>query len=133
MKCIKICGSAEGTSYFAEGRWSLHEESVTPPSPAGYLVTKPLANKGVLMMHHPAGYRDDWHKAPAPVLGTVLRGNVRISTSDGDSRLLRPGAQFLAADLTGAGHKMEAVDGSAYDLALVVLDRIPDGRALAAK
>ncbi|WP_371226930.1 hypothetical protein [Roseovarius sp. 2305UL8-3] len=126
MKYIKICASEDGGSYFTEECWPLTESDFTPPSPAGYGITEKMGATDVLMMHHPAGYRDEWHCAPAPVLGTVLRGSVRIETSDGDTRILSPGDQFVAADLSGIGHKMEDVDGGAYDLALVVLGGLPD-------
>lgn len=126
MKYIQICASSDGDSYFADGTWLVFEADITPPSPAGYSVTETMAATGVLMMHHPAGYRDEWHCAPAPVVGTVLTGSVRITTSDGDIRVLSPGDQFVATDLTGSGHRMEEVNGGAYDLALVVLDGLPE-------
>lgn len=131
MKCVKICASPDGGSFLAEAQWCLLEGDFTPPSPAGYRVTDSLRASGMLMMHHPAGYRDAWHRAPAIVLGAVLRGAVRISTTDGDMRVLEPGDQFLATDLTGRGHKMEEVNGAAYDLSLVLLEELPDPAILA--
>jgi len=130
MKCLCIYNHKDGTSYLADAEWRTHAGDFTPPSPAGYSTTEELTSKAVLMMHHPAGYKDEWHRAPAPVLATVLRGTVRIATSDGDSRVLEPGAQFVAADLQGQGHKIEEVDGAAYDLALVVLDARPSSKDL---
>lgn len=126
MRHVQIRTGENGGSCFVDADWPLAEADVTPPSPAGYSVTDTLGATGVLMMHHPAGYRDEWHCAPVPVLGTVLTGRVRIETSDGDERVLSPGDQFVAADLNGAGHKMEEVDGGVYDLALVLLDGCPD-------
>lgn len=126
MKHVQICADANGGSYIAEGSWPLKKGNFTPPSPAGYSVTDTLGATGVLMMHHPDGYRDEWHCAPAPVLGTVLTGAVCIQTSDGDSRILSPGDRFVASDLTGQGHKMQGVEGAAYDLMLVVLAAGPD-------
>ncbi len=125
IKYIKICAGDDGVSYFSDEKWPLVEGAFTPPSPAGYFVSDALSAQETLMMHHPDGYLDEWHRAPAPVLGTVLRGDIIISTSDGDSRRLSPGDQFVAADLTGDGHKMEGVNAQAYDLVLVVLDDIP--------
>jgi hypothetical protein len=130
MKCLCIYNHPDGTSYLADAQWQAHLGDFTPPSPAGYSTTEALASKSVLMMHHPAGYKDEWHRAPAPVLATVLRGSITIVTSDGDSRTLDPGAQFVAADLQGKGHKIEEVNGAEYDLALVVLDTPPTSRDL---
>jgi len=121
LKYLKISTDPAGETRLAEEAWSLEPGDFTPPSPGGYFVTGTLPADGALMMHHPAGYEDDWHCAPARVLGIVLRGRLRIVASDGDSRVLEPGDCFLAADTSGKGHRMEEVDGGVYDLALVVL------------
>ncbi|SLN73127.1 hypothetical protein ROA7450_04100 [Roseovarius albus] len=126
MKLIRIDHDAQGGSHFSDCTWALEEGSFTPPSPAGYFTTSQMGACCVLMMHHPAGYQDNWHAAPAPVLGTVLRGKVSIQTSDMDTRTLLPGDQFLACDLTGKGHRMSEVDDGPYDLALVVLMSPPE-------
>lgn len=129
MNFVKIYTGADGNSRFADDVWTVFEGDFTPPSPAGYSVTDTMPATGVLMMHHPAGYVDEWHCAPRPVLGTVLNGSVRILTGDGDERTLSPGDQFLAVDLTGTGHKMEETKGGPYDLALILLDGWRDNRA----
>lgn len=125
MKAIRIDHDTEGESHFSNHEWPLQEGSFTPPSPAGYFTTSQIATDGLLMMHHPAGYEDDWHTAPAAVLGTVLTGMVRIQASDMDTRVLQPGDQFLACDFKGKGHRMFEVNDGHYDLALVVLKSPP--------
>lgn len=131
MKILRIEHDTNGGSYFSDHEWHLEPGSFTPPSPAGYFTTPQIATKGALMMHHPAGYQDQWHAAPTPVLGTVLTGRVRIQTSDMITRVLHPGDQFLACDLTGKGHRMSEVDDGPYDLALVVLTSPPATRRVA--
>jgi len=125
MKFIRIDHTPQGESCFSDCDWQLDEGSFTPPSPAGYLTSQTLPADGVLVMHHPAGYKDEWHAAPAPVLGTVLHGQVCIQTSDMKTRVLQPGDQFLACDLKGKGHRMSEISDGPYDLVLVILDTIP--------
>lgn len=125
MKLLKIFADEQGDSHLREDAWPLQESDFTPPSPAGYLTSAPVQTNEVLMMHHPAGYRDVPHRAPKPVLGIVLRGQVRITTSDGDHRTLGAGDQFLALDLNGKGHRMDEINDDPYDLALVVLKDVP--------
>jgi hypothetical protein len=125
MNCLLIYADGDGHSHLSDETWPLHQGDFTPPSPAGYSTSDKIEADKVLMMHHPAGYRDEWHCAPAPVLGVVLNGRVRIRASDGNERLLKPGDQFVAADLSGSGHRMDAVESEAYDLALVVLKSVP--------
>lgn len=121
MKYLVIFADAAGESHLKEADWPLRPGSFTPPSPAGYFVTETMPAQAALMMHHPDGYEDAWHRAPERVLGVVLQGRMRVVASDGDSRVLEPGSCFLAADRTGKGHRMEEVDGKSYDLALIVL------------
>lgn len=126
MNYVQICTNGDGNSSFVNGTWPVFDGDFTPPSPAGYRVTETIGADGILMMHHPTGYKDEWHCAPTPVLGTVLRGTVRIDTSDGDCRVLSPGDQFVATDLTGMGHRMEEVNGKAFDVALCLLKDLPE-------
>jgi len=48
-----------------------------------------------------------------------LTGSVRIETSDGYTRSLSHGDQFLAGYTSGTGHRMEELNRDAYFLALV--------------
>ena len=125
MKLIRIDHTDEGGSRFSDHEWELQAGDFTPPSPAGYFTTSQMPADSILMMHHPADYQDDWHTAPAPVLGTVLTGTVCIQTSDLEVRTLHSGDQFLACDLTGKGHRMFEAGNNSYDLALVVLKSPP--------
>lgn len=125
MEYVLIHNDKDGISHLSKRVWAMHDGDFTPPSPGGYEITDTMNATEVLMMHHPAGYRDEWHCAPNPVLGIVLSGTVRIETSDGDSCNLRPGDQFVAADLHGRGHKIEETSLAPYNLALVVLKDVP--------
>ncbi|WP_377192992.1 hypothetical protein [Ruegeria meonggei] len=129
MKITIIDQDDNGGSWFADRVWTLQDGSFTPPSPTGYLTTPQIDASGILMMHHPPGYIDDWHTAPAVVLGTILRGEVRIQTSDMDTRVLHVGDQFLACDLEGKGRRMSEISGGHYDLALVILNSAPSASA----
>lgn len=125
MKVIRIDHDRHGGSHLSDHVWTLDEGNFTPPSPAGYFTTVQMPATSVLMMHHPAGYEDDSHTAPAPVLGTVLTGKVCNQTSDMKTRIPHSGDQFLACDLTGKGHRMSEITNCAYDLALVILKSPP--------
>lgn len=124
MEYVHIQTDANGVTHLSKEVWATHEGEFTPPSPSGYEITEAVKATGVIMMQHPAGYLDEWHCAPAPVLGTVLSGTIRIDTSDGDSCLLQPGDQFVATDLDGNGHKIEEATLQPYELALVLLDDV---------
>ena len=125
MKLTRIDHTPQGGSRISDGEWQLEAGNFPPPSPAGYFTSQKILASSLMVMHHPAGYKDEWHHAPAPVWGTVLRGQVCIQTDDMETRILQPGDEFLACDLEGRGHRMFETNDQAYDLALVVLDEIP--------
>lgn len=54
----------------------------------------------------------DWHCAPRRQFVVWLDGWVRITASDGDSRLLPAGSAVLAEDLHGRGHMTEHEPGT---------------------
>ena len=56
-------------------------------------------------------YDLDWHTAPRKQFILNLTGQVKITASDGEERVLGPGSIFLADDLTGKGHLSQAVGG----------------------
>lgn len=122
---LRIYNDAEGESHVADGQWPMHDGDFTPPSPPGYLVSDTMEARGWMLMHHPPGYRDAWHTAPARLVVIVLAGSARVRTSDGSERIIRPGDRVLVEDVTGRGHKMEGVDGQAFSLALVLLEARP--------
>ena len=121
MRYLRIYSDAEGQSHVSEHEWEMHEEDFSPPSPAGYFVSDMMPASGVTIMHHPAGYKDVWHPVPARVLVTILKGRIRLQTSDGDSRTVEPGAQIIFEDTNGKGHQLNEVDRQEYDFAIVRL------------
>ena len=90
-------------------------------SPGGYSVTDLMATSGVILMHNPAGYEDEWHPAPFRVLVSVLEGRIRLQTTDGDSRIVEPGAQLMLEDTTGKGHLLNEVNRQEYNFAIIRL------------
>ena len=59
----------------------------------------------------PPEYDFEWHPAPRRQYVINLDAGVRITVSDGESRVIGPGEVFLVEDTTGKGHYSQAVDG----------------------
>ena len=121
MRYLRVYCDAENQSHISEHEWDMHEEDFSPPSPGGYFVTDLLPASGVTLMHNPAGYEDEWHPAPFRVLVTVLKGRIRLQTTDGDSRIVEPGAQLVFEDTTGKGHRLDEVNRREYNFAIIRL------------
>ena len=56
-----------------------------------------------------ADYDLHQHTAPRRRMILMLRGAIEVEASDGEVRLLGPGAALLAEDTTGKGHKSRTV------------------------
>lgn len=78
MKITRIDHDMHGASYFFEHELELCAGSFTPLSPAGYFKTSQLPTDIVLMMHHPAGYEDEWQTALQPDNGDCLTETIAI-------------------------------------------------------
>lgn len=53
----------------------------------------------------------DWHTAPRRQYVVNLQSGVKITVSDGETRIIGPGEVLLAEDTTGKGHLSEGLEG----------------------
>ena len=77
---------------------------------------------GILFSISGADYSLDFHPAPRRQFVITLDGEVEITASDGEKRLLRPGDVMLADDTTGRGHISRAVNNRPWTAIFVTLD-----------
>ena len=54
-----------------------------------------------------------WHQAPARQLVFLLSGSVEVTTTDNEMRRWDSGDLFMAADISGRGHRTRVVGGPA--------------------
>lgn len=69
-----------------------------------------LPATGVIFRKSQADYNLDWHPAPRRQYIVNLDGAVKITASDGESRIIKAGEVFLVEDITGKGHMSEHID-----------------------
>ena len=67
--------------------------------------------KGLIFRGTPGDYDYSWHPAPRRQYIVNLDGAVKITVSDGESRVIGPGEVFLVEDTHGKGHISQAVEG----------------------
>jgi hypothetical protein len=61
--------------------------------------------KEIGFLHLPAGYRSDWHPAPAKQFVLVLTGIMEVEAGDSERRTFTPGSVLLVTDVDGKGHR----------------------------
>ena len=104
MDYLRIWADEDGESHLEE----VTLDRVHSPAAAGVVELHVSGGIGVDRMQfleaHAEDQKPDWHRAPRRQFVVWLDGSVRITTSDGDSRLLPAGSMVLAEDLHGKGH-----------------------------
>jgi hypothetical protein len=74
-------------------------------------LSKRLPATGVIFRETLAEHNLDWHPAPGRQDIVNLDAGVKITASDGESRLIGVGEVILVEDTTGQGHLSEHVEG----------------------
>jgi hypothetical protein len=88
----------------------------------GGKVSKRFPATGIIFRTTSSAYNYDWHTAPRRQYIINLDAAVRITASDGESRVIGPGEIFLVEDTQGKGHVSQAVDGKFRHSVFVTLD-----------
>jgi hypothetical protein len=70
-----------------------------------------LPATGIIFRQTSADYDLDWHPAPRRQYIINLDGGVKITASDGESRIIGAGEVLLVEDTSGKGHLSQSVSG----------------------
>jgi hypothetical protein len=70
-----------------------------------------LPATGIIFRETAGDYDLDWHPAPRRQYIINLDAGVRLTASDGESRIIGAGEVVLVEDTTGKGHLSKSIDG----------------------
>jgi hypothetical protein len=79
-------------------------------TPTGRLSAR-LPATGIIFRETRPDYDLDWHPAPRRQYIINLDGGVKLTASDGESRVIGAGEVILVEDVTGKGHLSQNVEG----------------------
>ena len=88
----------------------------------GSKLSKCLPATGIIFRETQAEHDVDWHPAPRRQYIINLDAGVKITASDGESRVIGVGEVILVEDTTGKGHLSKAVDGKIRHCIFVPVD-----------
>jgi hypothetical protein len=106
MRIHNLYCDAQGESHFRDIEVEWVEES------RGGKFSKRLPANGIIFRVTGGDYDLDWHPAPRRQYIINLDGGVKLTASDGESRIIGPGEVILVEDTTGKGHLSQAVNKS---------------------
>jgi oxalate decarboxylase/phosphoglucose isomerase-like protein (cupin superfamily) len=126
MRILNLYADADGESHFRE-----IEIECTDKTLSGFKLSKRLPSAAImfaeaagdLAMHSPA----HWHRAPFRQYVINLAAGLEVTTTDGESRVIRVGEVVLVEDTTGKGHITRLLDGNCYRGIFVRIDRVVVG------
>jgi len=116
MRIHNLYADADGESHFRD-----IEVEWTEENRAGQL-SRRLPVSGIIFRKAPADYDLDWHTAPRRQYIVNLDAGVRITASDGESRVIGAGEVLLVEDTTGKGHLSQAIEGKIRHCIFIALD-----------
>jgi quercetin dioxygenase-like cupin family protein len=108
MRYLRIYNDEQGESHFEDLDLELAPVQYAPPAPE-FDVSAPMPASTALLMELPPGWFGGWHPTPHRQLYFALTGRLEIAVSDGEVRVLEPGAMVLVEDELGSGHTTRAL------------------------
>ena len=105
MRIHNLYTDANGQSHFRDIEIEWVEER------RGSKLSKRLPANGIIFRETQAEHDIDWHPAPRRQYIVNLDAGVKITASDGESRVIGVGEVILVEDITGKGHLSQHVEG----------------------
>jgi hypothetical protein len=116
MRIHNLYEDAKGISHFRdiEVEWASE-------GPGGKMSNR-LSATGIIFRQTKPDYDLDWHPAPRRQYIINLDAGVKITASDGESRIIGAGEVVLVEDVSGKGHLSQAVAGKIRHSVFVPID-----------
>ena len=110
MKIHNLYTDENGESHFRDIEVEWAEER------RGSKLSKRLPANGIIFRETTAEYDLDWHPAPRRQYIVNLDAGVKITASDGESRIIQAGEVILVEDTTGKGHQSQGLGQMRHSL-----------------
>lgn len=105
MRIHNLYTDDKGESHFRDIEVEWAEER------RGSKLSKRLPAHGIIFRETKPENTVDWHNAPRRQYIVNLQSGVKITASDGESRVIGVGEVLLVEDVTGKGHLSEGLGG----------------------
>ena len=107
LECVRIFNDPDGTSHFGAVRVELTSREFAPPAPP--LEVSEIVDARHGLLRAPVGWFGDWHPTPVRQVMCLLRGELEVSVSDGETRQMAAGEVAVLEDTEGRGHTTRVV------------------------
>lgn len=118
MEYRKLYATADGESHWQDVKVALSEKSFAPPAKA-IEISEPVPAAQVLFLRLAAGWNEPPHPTPVAQRLICLRGQIRVTASDGDYRDIGVGDVWDMEDTHGKGHHTMVTSEEDFECVIV--------------
>ena len=116
MRIHHLYADAQGESHWEDLEIACTESAASRRESARLPAT------GIIFRQVDPSYDLDWHNAPRRQYIINLDNGVRLTASDGESRVIGAGEVILVEDVTGKGHLSKAINDRVRHCIFVPID-----------
>jgi quercetin dioxygenase-like cupin family protein len=120
LKYTTLYIDSQNVSHFREDHAAFERVNFAPPAPPVGLTEFIDVNK-MVFFQLPSGWFGDWHPAPKRQFFCCLKGQLEITSGDGEVRRFNSGDVFLLEDIQGRGHVTRVIGEAEFVAAVVQL------------
>lgn len=121
MQYHRLYADEAGESHWETVQVTLDEKEFAPPAQA-IEVSASEAATAHMFLRLRAGWNEPVHTSPVRQKLICLRGAVRVTASDGETRDIKAGDVWFMEDLTGKGHHTAVLGEADFEAVIVQHD-----------
>lgn len=118
MKLLRISNDAQGETHFDIDEIKLTVKDFAPPA-SPFQVSEPLDAAKFILIELPVGWVGEAHVSPRKQILFCLSGEIMITSSRGEERIISAGMGLLMDDLVGRGHRSEVISNGAATAVII--------------
>lgn len=121
MQMLRLYTGPDGESHYDEIEYAMNLLDDSPPAKPHWF-TDAQSAKSWVHIRCPSGWDGGLHPAPRRQIIICTAGSIRVTTSLGDPRDLRPGNAVLLEDTFGKGHVSEVTSPNDFEAIAIRLE-----------
>lgn len=121
MRYHRLFASDDGESHWEDIDVTYAERSFAPPAQK-IEISEPEPVKTCLFLRLKSGWNEPKHPTPVAQRLICLAGQVRVTASDGEARVIGPGDVWHMEDKHGKGHHTEVISPDDFECVIVQYD-----------
>lgn len=121
MRYQRLFADEQGESHWETVEVALSEQTFAPPAKS-ILVSESEPVRSLLHLRLKSGWNEPVHPTPKAQTLICLKGRVKVTASDGETRVIGPCDIWRMEDKFGKGHHTEVISDEDFDAMIVQFD-----------